>query len=42
VISRSSKESLFAAEVGEEHNIIDISINQLVEENIPRSWIERA
>lgn len=40
VIARSSKESLFAAEVGQEHNIISISIAQLVEENIPRSWID--
>ena len=40
VIARSSKESLFASEVGREHNIISISIAQLVEENIPRSWIE--
>lgn len=40
VIARSSKESLFAAEVGQEHNIVSISIAQLVEENIPRAWIE--
>jgi Trk K+ transport system NAD-binding subunit len=40
VIARSSKESRFADEVSEEHNIISISINQLVEENIPRSWID--
>lgn len=40
VIARSSKESLFATEVGQEHNIISISIAQLVEENIPRSWLE--
>ena len=40
VISRSSKESLFAAEVGEEHNIINISIAELFEQNIPSSWID--
>ena len=40
VIARSSKESLFAAEVGQEHNLISISIAQLVEENIPLSWLE--
>ncbi|MCZ6829038.1 MAG: NAD-binding protein [Gammaproteobacteria bacterium] len=40
VIVRSSKESRFATEVGEEHNIISISITQLVEENIPRDWLE--
>ena len=40
VIARSSKESLFASEVGREHNIVSISIAQLVEENIPKSWID--
>jgi Trk K+ transport system NAD-binding subunit len=40
VISRSSKESLFAAEVGEEHNIINISIAELLEQNIPSSWVD--
>ncbi|MFT5573054.1 MAG: Trk K+ transport system NAD-binding subunit [Cryomorphaceae bacterium] len=40
VISRSSKQSLFAAEVGEEHNIISISIAELLEQNIPSSWVD--
>ncbi len=40
VIARSSKESQFAAEVGQENDIVSISINQLVEQNIPRSWLE--
>jgi voltage-gated potassium channel Kch len=40
VIARSSKHSLFASEVGEEHNIVSISIAQLLEENIPRDWIQ--
>lgn len=40
VIARSSKQSLFAAEVGQEHDIVSISISQLLEENIPRDWIE--
>jgi hypothetical protein len=40
VIARSSKQSLFASEVGEEHNIVSISIAQLLEENIPRDWIQ--
>ena len=40
IIARSSKESLFAAEVGQEHNIISVSIAQLVEENIPNSWVK--
>ena len=39
IIARSSKESLFATEVGEEHDIVSISITQLVEDNIPKSWI---
>lgn len=39
VIARSSKQSLFAAEVGQEHNIVSISIAELLEENIPRNWI---
>ena len=40
VIARSSKESSFATEVGEEHDIISISITQLVEDNIPQDWLE--
>ena len=40
VIARSSKESRFAEEVAAEHNFISISINQLVEEHIPKSWVE--
>jgi hypothetical protein len=39
IIARSSSESLFATEVGREHDIISISISQLVEDNIPRSWV---
>lgn len=40
VISRSSKESLFASEVGEEHKIINISISELFEQNVPSSWVD--
>lgn len=40
VIARSSKESRFAEEVAQEHDFISISINQLVEENIPMRWVE--
>ncbi len=40
VIARSSKESLFATEVGRDHDIISISIAQLLEDNIPKTWIE--
>ncbi|MFT4825422.1 MAG: voltage-gated potassium channel Kch [Halioglobus sp.] len=39
IISRSSKESLFATEVGLEHEILSVSITQLVEDNLPRSWL---
>jgi len=39
VIARSSRESRFASEVAAEHDFISISINQLVEENIPASWV---
>ncbi|NND66700.1 MAG: potassium transporter TrkA, partial [Halioglobus sp.] len=35
IISRTSKKSLFASQVGQEHNIISISITQLVEDNLP-------
>ncbi len=40
VIARSGKESKFASEVGLEHDIISVSIAELVRDNIPRSWIE--
>lgn len=40
VIARSSKESLFATEVGRDHDIVSISIAQLLEDNIPRAWID--
>ncbi|MEP5764270.1 MAG: NAD(P)-binding protein [Halieaceae bacterium] len=39
IIARCSKESLFAAEVGQQHDIVTISITELVEQNIPRDWI---
>lgn len=39
VIARSSKESRFATEVAEEHDLVSISITQLVEENIPKDWL---
>ncbi len=40
VIARSSKESRFAEEVGQDHGLVTVSINQLVEENIPPQWID--
>ncbi|MFN2327591.1 MAG: NAD-binding protein [Chromatocurvus sp.] len=39
IIARSSKASLFAEEVGREHNIITVSIHELVEQNIPDDWM---
>lgn len=39
IIARSSKASLFAEEVGREHNIITVSIHELVERNIPDHWM---
>ena len=42
IIARSSKQSRFAEEVGSEHRIINVSIHELVEENIPKHWVELA
>lgn len=39
IIARSSKASLFAEQVGREHNIITVSIHELVEQNIPEHWV---
>jgi len=39
VIARCSKESQFANEVGREHDIVTVSIAELVEQNIPADWI---
>jgi hypothetical protein len=39
IIARSRKESQFATEVGQEYDIMSISITQLVEDNIPTEWI---
>ena len=39
VIARSSKRSYFAEEVGREHGLVSISINELVEDNIPAHWL---
>lgn len=39
LIARSSKESRFATEVGDQHNIVSISITQLIEDNIPQDWL---
>jgi Trk K+ transport system NAD-binding subunit len=40
IIARSSTQSRFASEVGEEHNITTVSIAELVEENIPEDWVQ--
>lgn len=39
IIARSHQPSEFAQEVGKEHNITNVSITQLVKENIPKSWM---
>lgn len=39
IIARSSKASLFAEQVGREHNIVTVSIHELVEQNIPEHWV---
>ena len=40
VIARSSKESKFATTVSADYNIINISINELLEEHMPRHWVD--
>ena len=40
VIARFSKRSRFADEVGRDHGLVSISINELVEDNIPARWID--
>ncbi len=40
VIARSSKESLFASEVGREHDIVAVSISELFEDSIPLDWVQ--
>ena len=39
VFARTNDVSMFATDVGREHGINSISITQLVEENIPDSWL---
>ena len=40
VIARTGKESRFASEVGTDHDIISVSIAELIKDNMPRSWTE--
>ncbi len=40
VFARTNDVSVFATEVGTEHDIHAISITQLVEDNIPESWLD--
>lgn len=40
VIARSSKESKFATAVSADYRIINISINELLEEHMPRHWVD--
>jgi FlaA1/EpsC-like NDP-sugar epimerase len=39
IIARSQQPAKFAEQVGQEHNLINVSITQLVKENIPDDWI---
>ncbi|MFK7976704.1 MAG: NAD-binding protein [Halioglobus sp.] len=39
VVTRTSQESLFAREMGEEQNIVNVSITELVENHLPSSWV---
>ncbi len=39
IIARCTRDSQFAREVGDDNNIISVSIYQLLEENIPADWI---
>jgi hypothetical protein len=39
IIARSYLPSKFAENVGEQYNILNVSINQLVKENIPKEWM---
>jgi len=41
IIARSNRKSSFAKDIGKEHNIITVSITQLIEDNIPRDWVVR-
>ncbi len=40
IITRTSKESRFAVQEGRDHKIITVSISQLLEDNIPRNWLD--
>ncbi|MFT6270587.1 MAG: hypothetical protein ACJAVV_003426 [Alphaproteobacteria bacterium] len=39
IIARSYLPSKFAENVGEQNNILNVSINQLVKDNIPKEWM---
>lgn len=39
VVTRTSQESLFATEIAQEQNIVNISITELVENHLPASWV---
>jgi Trk K+ transport system NAD-binding subunit len=39
IIARSYLPSEFAENVSEQNNILNVSINQLVEDNIPKEWL---
>jgi Trk K+ transport system NAD-binding subunit len=39
IIARSYLPSKFAEDVGEQYNILNVSINQLVKDNFPKTWL---
>ncbi|MFK8020494.1 MAG: hypothetical protein AB8B86_12035, partial [Pseudomonadales bacterium] len=39
IITRSGSVSRFANELGTEHDIVNVSIAELVEDSIPDSWL---
>ncbi|MFT4938702.1 MAG: hypothetical protein ACI88A_001731 [Paraglaciecola sp.] len=39
IIARSNLPSKFAENVGEQYNILNVSINQLVKDNFPKTWL---
>lgn len=39
VVTRTSQESLFASEMGQDQNIVNVSITELVENHLPASWV---
>ena len=39
VVTRTSEESLFAREMGQAQDIVNVSISELVEQHLPERWV---